>query len=84
MLYHGCCPSEACQLQVRDIEQGTLPCIKFTDLGDVQRLKNASSKRAILVHPKLLELGFMAYVEQRKQIKQKQLFDLTPRGNDKD
>ncbi|EOK5701596.1 site-specific integrase [Vibrio vulnificus] len=84
MLYHGCRPSEACQLQVQDIEQGTLSCIKFTDSGDVKRLKNASSKRVIPVHPKLLELGFMAYVEQRKQVKQKQLFDLTPRGDDKD
>ncbi|HIF9075058.1 TPA: tyrosine-type recombinase/integrase [Photobacterium damselae] len=84
MLYHGCRPSEACQLQVRDIEQGTLPCIKFTDSGDVQRIKNASSKRMIPVHPKLLELGFMEYVERRIKTKQRHLFDLTPRGDDKD
>ncbi|WP_233902189.1 site-specific integrase [Vibrio campbellii] len=84
MLYHGCRPSEACQIQVRDIQRGILPCIEFTDSGNVQRLKNASSKRVIPVHPKLLELGFMQYVERRIKAKQRQLFDLTPRGDDKD
>lgn len=84
MLYHGCRPSEAYQLQVRDIQRGILPCIEFTDSGNVQRLKNASSKRVIPVHPKLLEPGFMQYVERRIKAKQRQLFDLTPRGDDKD
>lgn len=84
MLYQGCRPSEVCQLQVRDIELGELPCIHFTDEADDQKLKNATSKRVVPIHKRLIEMGFLEFVQQRQQAKRKQLFDLTPRGDDND
>ncbi|WIH22483.1 tyrosine-type recombinase/integrase [Photobacterium damselae] len=84
MMYQGCRLSEACQLRVQDIQLDGLPCIQFTDTGNTQRLKNASSRRVIPIHPTLLELGFAAYVNRRKRTKKTQLFDLTPRGDDHD
>ncbi len=82
MLYQGCRPSEACQLQVRDIELGELPCIHFTDEADYQKLKNATSKREVPIHKRLIEMGFLEFVQQRQKVRKKQLFDLTPRGDD--
>lgn len=84
MLYQGCRPTEACQLQVRDIQQGELPCIHFTADGQEQRLKNASSKRIVPIHQQLLAMGFLDFVKRRQQNKHVQLFDLVPRGDDLD
>ncbi|WP_255555610.1 integrase [Enterovibrio paralichthyis] len=56
MMYQGCRPSEVCQLRVQDIQLDGQPCIQFTDTGNTRRLKNASSRRVIPIHPTLLEL----------------------------
>ncbi|HDM8161099.1 TPA: tyrosine-type recombinase/integrase [Vibrio harveyi] len=81
---HGCRPSEACQLRVSDIKRGALPCIYFSDSGESQHLKNAFSNRLVPLHKKILYLGFLDYVEQRKRLGAVQLFDVTPRGDDMD
>ncbi|MDD9156708.1 tyrosine-type recombinase/integrase [Aliivibrio sp. S4TY2] len=84
MLYQGCRPSEACQLQVRDIKQGELPCIQFSDSGDAQKLKNQLSNRTVPIHQTLLDMGFLAFVKARQRAKETQLFNVTPRGADND
>ncbi|MBE5187171.1 tyrosine-type recombinase/integrase [Vibrio parahaemolyticus] len=85
MVLHGCRPSEACQLRVADIHiDGPIPIISFTDSGEQQHLKNASSKRQVPIHKRLLESGFLDYVKERKQHKKIQLFDFIPRGKDTD
>lgn len=47
-----------------------------------KHLKNAGSRRHIPIHSKLLEMGFIQYVEQRKQDKQEYLFELNRNGRD--
>ncbi|WP_447468820.1 tyrosine-type recombinase/integrase [Vibrio harveyi] len=85
MVLHGCRPSEACQLRVADIHiDGPIPIISFTDSGEQQHLKNASSKRQVPIHQRLLESSFLDYVKERKQHKKIQLFDFIPRGKDTD
>ncbi|MDO8738007.1 site-specific integrase [Candidatus Deferrimicrobium sp.] len=62
-LYSGMRLNEICQLHLEDIreEQGIL-CFDVNEKGD-KRLKNASSKRVVPVHPILLDFGFREYVE---------------------
>ncbi len=84
LMHQGCRPSEACQLRIKDIKLGDIPCIHFSDDAENQHLKNASSNRVVPIHNKLLQSHFIDYVEQRKQQGAIQLFDLIPRGDDLD
>ncbi|EOG7786252.1 tyrosine-type recombinase/integrase [Vibrio fluvialis] len=85
MYFHGCRPSEGCQLRVADIDMAKpIPTISFTDDGERQHLKNLSSKRQVPIHKRLLVSGFLDYVKERQQQKQTQLFDFIPRGKDLD
>ncbi|GGP40541.1 integrase [Shewanella algicola] len=80
MLYGGLRPSEACQLKPGDIKLiDGVHCISIDDSGAAQRLKNLNAKRYVPIHKYLLELGFIAFVEQRKSI-HTQLFDYKPVG----
>ncbi|AZG36515.1 site-specific integrase [Shewanella psychromarinicola] len=80
MLYGGLRPSEACQLLSSDIKQvDGVDCIRVDDSGAGQRLKNLNAKRYVPIHKYLLELGFIAFVEQRKST-HTQLFDYKPVG----
>jgi len=55
---------ELCQLRVDDfIEQQGLQCIRIDDSREGQKLKNASSRRILPVHPALIELGLLQHVE---------------------
>ncbi|HAV1411532.1 tyrosine-type recombinase/integrase [Vibrio parahaemolyticus] len=83
--FHGCRPSEACQLSVADIKiSEPFPTISFTDNGEQQHLKNAASKRQVPIHEDLLKMGFLDYVKARHDQKHLQLFDFIPRGKDLD
>ncbi|SIN91704.1 site-specific integrase [Halodesulfovibrio marinisediminis] len=42
--------------------------------GELQKLKNESSKRRVPIHSKLIELGLLKYVEERQEAGDKQLF----------
>ncbi|EPJ2811926.1 tyrosine-type recombinase/integrase [Pseudomonas putida] len=55
---------ELCQLRVDDfIEQQGIQCIRIDDSQEGQSLKNASSRRLLPLHPALLDLGLLVYVE---------------------
>lgn len=55
---------ELCQLRVDDfIEQQGIQCIRIDDGHEGQNLKNASSRRILPIHPALLDLGLLLYVE---------------------
>lgn len=85
MFYQGCRPSEACQLEVKNIHlDGDIPVIHFSDAGEQQRLKNNSAGRYVPIHQALIDKGFLSYVRERQQQKQTQLFDFIPRGDDLD
>lgn len=60
--------TEASQLYVNDIlEEEGIPYIRVDKLNPHQKLKNRSSKRKIPIHPKLIELGFLKYVEHLRK-----------------
>ena len=63
-LYQGMRLGEIAQLQVADIrEDKGIPAIDVTSEGEEKRIKTDASQRMLPIHPVLLELGFMAYVE---------------------
>jgi len=66
-LFQGARLEELAQLETTDIAKDpTLGhYLRITSAGD-RRLKTASSRRDIPVHPKLIELGFIAYAEKCK------------------
>lgn len=74
-LYSGMRLNEICQLYIEDIKCKNN--IWYFDLK-VERpdhhIKNEQSKRFVPVHPKLIELGFMEYVQLMHQLNEKQLF----------
>lgn len=68
MLHTGARNEEVAQLLVRDVEalEG-VPCIRIrADAETGQRLKTATSKRTIPVHPTLVALGFLDFVDQQR------------------
>ncbi len=79
-LYTGMRLNEICQLDVTDIQQskkGSLFISVNANTSD-KFVKNDPSKRSIPVHPDLLRIGFLGFVEQQKG-KAKKLFpDLYP------
>lgn len=74
-LYHGFRVREPLQLLTTDIQMGPHPLIKIqvedeeaaTQELPERRLKNAATHRMVPVHPVLLELGFMEFVEIARQ-----------------
>ena len=65
-LYTGMRLNEICQLYVSDIVSfDGLWCLSINGEKD-KRLKNDASERVISVHPTLLDLGLLGYVEQLK------------------
>ncbi|HCG6537996.1 TPA: site-specific integrase [Vibrio parahaemolyticus] len=55
--------NELCQLYKQDIlKQDGIWVIRIDDKLDGQRVKNSSSRRLVPIHNKLLELGFIEYV----------------------
>jgi integrase len=64
MLYHGLRPSEACQLHSNDITViDGISVIHVTNEGMSQQLKTTQSKRTVPLHQKLIELGFIDFVQ---------------------
>lgn len=55
---------ELCQLHTADIvELQGIPCIRIDDSHDGQKLKNQSSRRTLPIHPALIGIGLLEYVE---------------------
>lgn len=80
-LYTGARVNEVCQLNPQsDIKQEFgVWCFEFTDEGETddrvtKSVKNSTSKRVVPIHDKLIELGFLDYVERIKKTGAKLLF----------
>ena len=74
-LYHGCRQNEICQLDLDDIVQEKgVPCISINDRGEDKSLKNKGSNRIIPIHPKLIDMGFLLYVQYQRKHNEKKLF----------
>lgn len=64
-LYSGARVGELAQLRTEDvITSGPIPLFSITDEGESQRVKSDSGIRVIPIHPELVRLGFLEYVEQ--------------------
>ncbi|EGQ8476265.1 tyrosine-type recombinase/integrase [Vibrio cholerae] len=84
-IYQGCRPSEVCQLTTHNIQMidGVL-CISISDSEADQRLKTTNAFRIVPLHNQLIKGGFLEYVQERREQKQKQLFNYKPHGENKD
>lgn len=70
------------QIRLDDIEvirTGDTPLVAIyvTGTGKGESIKNDESARVIVVHPRLLDIGFLRYVEARREEGAERLFDLT-------
>lgn len=55
---------ELCQLHTADfVELQGITCIRIDDRHDGQKLKNQSSRRTLPIHPALITIGLLEYVE---------------------
>ena len=73
-LYTGARANELCGLLVRDAKTiDGVPCVVVED-SEVRTLKTASSTRRIPVHPELIRLGFLDFVERQRGAGQARLF----------
>ncbi len=85
LIFQGLRPGETCQLYTDDIiEQDGFVCIHVNDRKPKQRLKNVSSNRIMPIHPTLLKLGFVDFVNEVKSKRPKPLFNCKPGGQDDD
>jgi integrase len=75
-MFTGMRLNEIAQLEVQDIEvRDGVWCINVTPDGDDnKRLKNASSKRRVPVHSRLVSCGFLDFLEARKMSGNARLF----------
>lgn len=74
-LFTGARLEELGRLEVTDvgIEDGVQ--FLFIHTGDNgRRVKNRSGRRRVPVHPELIRLGFLAYVDERRRLKDRSLF----------
>ncbi|MEF1337396.1 site-specific integrase [Vibrio rotiferianus] len=84
-IYQGCRPSEVCQLATPNIQMiDGVPCITVSDSEADQRLKTSNASRIVPLHNQLIKEGFLEYVQERREQKQKQLFNYKPHGENKD
>lgn len=87
-LFTGMRQGEIAQLLTSDVGayQG-VACIfirpsKDTDEADLKRVKTEAGVRFVPVHPQLIELGFLRFVEQRAAERSNRLFPELKRGSD--
>ena len=74
-LFQGMRRGEIAQLDVADVEiDGEVPAIHIQPSKDGKRVKSASGRRVLPVHPELVSLGFLAFVRTQKQAGHTQLF----------
>lgn len=73
--YHGMRREEYCGLEVRDvvIEHGEHPYFHLC-FNKIRRLKNQHARRNLCIHPELIRLGFIDYVEALQKQKIWRLF----------
>lgn len=74
-LYHGFRQNEICSLYVKDITDiYGIPCIYIREDEFDKTIKKGTSEREVPIHPKILEIGFMKFVEHQRQQGYERLF----------
>jgi integrase len=81
MLHTGARNEEIAQLATDDVEEidGVL-CIQIRADHSWQQLKTPGSRRKVPVHPVLVKLGFLDYVEQVRRARHERVFPLLSKG----
>lgn len=77
-LFTGARLGEICQLKVKDIKQEDgIYCFDINEDDEGKSIKTKdSSVRIIPIHQVLLDLGFVSYVKQVKELNKENLFDI--------
>ena len=79
MLFSGCRSGEVCQLYKKDItEIGGIKCFNINQDED-KTIKRMASKRIVPIHPELIKLGFLTYVDS---VKHQRLWSNLKKGRD--
>ena len=74
-LYSGARVSEIGQLRLEDFfEEEGVPCFRITAAGVGQSLKTDASERVVPLHPELVRLGLLDYVDALRQSGKDRLF----------
>lgn len=74
-LYTGARASEVGQLLVRDVfEEDGIPCLRISDEGEHQKVKTEVSLRTVPLHPELLKMGFLDWVDGKRKAGDTRLF----------
>ncbi|CAD1790616.1 integrase [Xanthomonas arboricola pv. juglandis] len=74
-LYTGARASEVGQLLIKDVfEEDGIPCIRISDEGEHQKVKTEVSLRTVPLHPELLKMGFLGWVEGKRKAGETRLF----------
>ncbi|MCV9963180.1 site-specific integrase [Pararhizobium sp. BT-229] len=67
-IYIGARREEICGLLVSEVDVDTdAPCVRIEE-NFVRKLKNEQSKRRVPIHPELVRLGFLQYVEELSKL----------------
>ncbi|WP_096087612.1 DUF6538 domain-containing protein [Agaribacterium haliotis] len=68
-IHTGATLAEICQLYISDIKnEGGIDVISINDDGDFKRLKNDDGRpRQVPIHPNLIKLDFLNFVESRRE-----------------
>lgn len=74
-LYTGARASEVGQLLVKDIfKEDGIPCIRVSDEGEHQKVKTEVSIRTVPLHPELLKMGFLEWIDEKRRAGQRRVF----------
>ncbi len=71
-LFHPVRLNEICQLYIQDIQlDNGIWCMNLTDKRKDQHLKNQQSRRIIPIHPQIIDLGFLKYINSIREVSNK-------------
>lgn len=74
-LYTGARASEVGQLLIKDVfEEDGIPCLRISDEGEHQKVKTEVSLRTVPLHPELLKMGFLKWVDGKRKAGETRLF----------
>ncbi len=74
-LYTGARASEVGQLLIKDVfEEDGIPCVRISDEGEHQKVKTEVSLRTVPLHPELLKMGFLDWVDGKRKAGDTRLF----------
>ena len=74
-LYTGARASEVGQLLIKDVfEEDGIPCLRISDEGEYQKVKTEVSLRTVPLHPELLNMGFLDWVDGKRNAGETRLF----------